>query len=251
MLFRSEDRVCRENHMMHPEENLEDRVCRENHMMHPEENLEDRVCRENLEDRVCRTDEMPLELFRREDQTCVCACCAEIDHTVYPCVPIQFVREERKTLGTEMAQVKGMISERKKKIREIKKSVEHCKREATREVVTGQGRSAKRSQFMKVVTEKQKAAEARAKKMMIDLEQDITHLQRRCAELQRLSMTQGHFNIIQRNVFNGFLILTTDNLSENQVGRVRLASLLRRLREYEKYFWILLLVIFMTSYWLV
>ncbi|XP_062316317.1 E3 ubiquitin-protein ligase TRIM47-like [Osmerus eperlanus] len=244
--------------LVDPEENLEDRVCREHQMMHPEE---------NLEDRVCRTDKMPLELFCREDQTCVCACCAGTEHTVYPCVPFQFVSEERKTLGTEIAQAKEMISERKKKIREIKKSVELCKREATREVFTGQGRSAKRSQFMKVVTEKQKAVKARAEKMIRDLEQDITHLHRRCAELQRLSNTQGHFNFIQRNVFNGFLILTTDDLSEIQVGRVRLAPLLRvksqlekavastkrlcgaqlqRLREYDTC-WILLLVIFITS----
>ncbi|XP_016298817.1 E3 ubiquitin/ISG15 ligase TRIM25-like [Sinocyclocheilus anshuiensis] len=44
---------------------------------------------ENLEDYICQKHERPLELFCRDDQTCVCLSCTEGDHRTHNTVPIE------------------------------------------------------------------------------------------------------------------------------------------------------------------
>ncbi|KAL0157539.1 hypothetical protein M9458_045615, partial [Cirrhinus mrigala] len=44
---------------------------------------------ENLEDYICQKHERPLELFCRDDQTCVCLSCTEGDHRNHNTVPIE------------------------------------------------------------------------------------------------------------------------------------------------------------------
>ncbi|XP_049338708.1 zinc finger protein RFP-like [Astyanax mexicanus] len=80
---------------------------------------------ENLEDYICQKHERPLELFCRDDQTCVCQFCTEGDHRTHSTVPIEEESGEKKTqLEKTQAEVQQMIQERLKKIEEIKHSVE-------------------------------------------------------------------------------------------------------------------------------
>ncbi|MCI4377008.1 hypothetical protein PGIGA_G00198500 [Pangasianodon gigas] len=51
---------------------------------------------ENLEDYICQKHERPLELFCRDDQTCVCQFCTEGDHKTHSTVPIEEAAEEKK-----------------------------------------------------------------------------------------------------------------------------------------------------------
>ncbi len=58
---------------------------------------------ENLEDYICQKHQRPLELFCRDDQTCVCVFCTEGDHRTHNNVPIeeesqQKARDTNKTL---------------------------------------------------------------------------------------------------------------------------------------------------------
>ncbi|KAK1797423.1 hypothetical protein P4O66_008792 [Electrophorus voltai] len=80
---------------------------------------------ENLEDYICQKHERPLELFCRDDQTCVCQFCTEGDHKTHTTVPIETESGEKKTqLGNTQAEVQQMIQNRLKKIEEIRQSVE-------------------------------------------------------------------------------------------------------------------------------
>ncbi|KAB5579163.1 hypothetical protein PHYPO_G00191960 [Pangasianodon hypophthalmus] len=108
---------------------------------------------ENLEDYICQKHDRALELFCRDDQTCVCQFCTEGDHRNHNTVPIEEESRERKAqLGKTQTDVQQMIQDRMKKIQEIKHSVELSKRSTEKEkadsveVFTALIRSIERSQ---------------------------------------------------------------------------------------------------------
>ncbi|KAK3545764.1 hypothetical protein QTP70_011831, partial [Hemibagrus guttatus] len=101
--------------------------------------------------------------------------------------------------------VRQMIRDREKKIKEIKHSVDISKRSTEKEkadsveVFTALIRSIERSQteLLEVMEEKQKAAERQAEGLIKELEQEITVLKRRDTELEQLSHTEEHLHLLQ------------------------------------------------------
>ncbi|XP_058250358.1 E3 ubiquitin-protein ligase TRIM21-like [Hemibagrus wyckioides] len=161
---------------------------------------------ENLEDYICQKHERALELFCRDDQTCVCQFCTEGDHKNHNTVPIEEESREKKTqLVKTQTDVQWIIQDRLKKIKEIKHSVEQSKRSTEKEkadsveVFTALIHSIERSQaeLLKVMEEKQKAAERQAEGLIKELEQEITVLKRRDTELEQLSHTEEHLHLLQ------------------------------------------------------
>uniref|UniRef100_A0A672MBD1 Uncharacterized protein n=1 Tax=Sinocyclocheilus grahami TaxID=75366 RepID=A0A672MBD1_SINGR len=55
---------------------------------------------ENLEDYICQKHERPLELFCRDDQTCVCLSCTEGDHRTHNTVPVEEESQQKKARDT-------------------------------------------------------------------------------------------------------------------------------------------------------
>uniref|UniRef100_A0A3B1IV17 E3 ubiquitin-protein ligase TRIM39-like n=1 Tax=Astyanax mexicanus TaxID=7994 RepID=A0A3B1IV17_ASTMX len=161
---------------------------------------------ENLEDYICQKHERPLELFCRDDQTCVCQFCTETDHRTHSTVPIEEESGERRTqLEKTQAEVQQMIQERLEKIEEIKHSVELTwkireKEEADSvEIFRALVRCIERRQaeLLEVMEEKQKAAERQAGELIKELEQEITELKRRDTELEQISHTEDHLHLLQ------------------------------------------------------
>ncbi|XP_049337921.1 E3 ubiquitin-protein ligase TRIM39-like [Astyanax mexicanus] len=161
---------------------------------------------ENLEDYICQKHERPLELFCRDDQTCVCQFCTEGDHRTHSTVPIEEESGEKKTqLEKTQAEVQQMIQERLKKIQEIKHSVELNKKIREKEeadsveIFRALVRCIERSQaeLLEVMEEKQKAAERQAEELIKELEQEITELKRRDTELEQISHTEDHLHLLQ------------------------------------------------------
>ncbi|XP_037389862.1 E3 ubiquitin-protein ligase TRIM39-like [Pygocentrus nattereri] len=161
---------------------------------------------ENLENYICQKHERPLELFCRDDHTCVCQFCTEGDHKTHSTVPIEEESGEKKTqLGKTQAEVQQMIQDRLKKIEEIKQSVELNKKSTEKEkadsveVFRALLCCIERSQaeLLEVMEEKQKAAERQAEEFIKELEQEITELKRRDTELEQLSHTEDHLHLLQ------------------------------------------------------
>ncbi len=50
----------------------------------------------NLEDYICQKHERPLDLFCRDDQTCVCSICVVKDHKNHNTVPIEEECQDKK-----------------------------------------------------------------------------------------------------------------------------------------------------------
>ncbi|XP_067301578.1 E3 ubiquitin-protein ligase TRIM39-like [Pseudorasbora parva] len=164
---------------------------------------------ENLEDYICQKHERPLELFCRDDQTCVCLFCTEGEHRNHNIVPIEEESQKKKNqLVQNQIDVHQMIQDRMKKIQEIKHSVELRKRNteveksSSVELFTDLIRSIERcqSELMKMMEKQQKAAEKRAEDLIKELEQEITELKRRNTEIEQLSHTDDHLHLIQMNL---------------------------------------------------
>nr|XP_046199588.1 E3 ubiquitin-protein ligase TRIM39-like [Oncorhynchus gorbuscha] len=161
---------------------------------------------ENLDDRVCEKHQRPLELFCRSDQSCVCQFCTETDHKFHKTVPIEEESGVRKSLLWETkGKVQRMIKDRLQKVKQMEHSIALRKRGAEREiedsvhVFTTLVRAIENSQaeFIEEIEVKQKAAERRADGLIKELEQEITELQRRLADLQKLSNTEDHLHVLQ------------------------------------------------------
>ncbi|XP_062849524.1 zinc finger protein RFP-like [Trichomycterus rosablanca] len=154
---------------------------------------------ENLEDYICQKHERPLEMFCRDDQTCVCQFCTETDHKNHNTVPIEEESAEKKT------QLDHLIQDRLKKIKEIKHLLELNKTNTEKEKADSMEifRALIRSidsiqaELLKVMEEKQRAAERQAEEFIKDLEQEITELKSRNTELEQIFNTEDHLHLLQ------------------------------------------------------
>ncbi|XP_030636584.1 E3 ubiquitin-protein ligase TRIM39-like [Chanos chanos] len=161
---------------------------------------------ENVEDYICKKHERPLELFCRDDQTCVCQFCTEGEHRTHNTVPIEEESGERKThMGRMRTEVQQMIQDRLKKIEEIRYSVEINKKNTemeitdTVEVFTALMRSIQtfQAEVLEEMEERQKSSEKEAEGVIKELEQEISDLKRRDIELEQLSHTEDLLHLLQ------------------------------------------------------
>ncbi|XP_052418326.1 E3 ubiquitin-protein ligase TRIM39 [Carassius gibelio] len=160
----------------------------------------------NLKDYICTKHEMPLVLFCRDDQKCVCLSCVTKDHRTHNTVPVEEESEERKSqFGRRQVEVYSMIQSRLKKIEEIKCSVKLSKQSSEKEradiveLFTSLIRSIERcqSELLEVMDQKQTAAQNQAEELIKELVQEITELERRNTELEQLSHTEDHMHLLQ------------------------------------------------------
>ncbi|XP_048039876.1 bloodthirsty-related gene family, member 9 isoform X2 [Megalobrama amblycephala] len=160
----------------------------------------------NLQDHLCQKHNRHLELFCRDDQTCVCVTCTVTEHKTHNNVPVEEESEMKKTqMKKTQTDVKQMIQDRMKKTEEIKRSVKLRKKNTEKEkadcveLFADLIRSIERcqSELLEVMEQKQKAAEKQAEKLIKELEQEITELKRRNTELEQLSHTEDHLHLLQ------------------------------------------------------
>ncbi|KAI2645109.1 E3 ubiquitin-protein ligase TRIM39 [Labeo rohita] len=190
----------------------------------------------NLEDYICQKHERPLDLFCRDDQTCVCSICSVKDHKNHNTVSIEEESEEKKTeLIKTQKDVQQMIQDRVKKIQDVKHSAEVRKRNTEKEkaahveLFTDLIRSIERCQteLLEMMEEQQKAAEKQEEELIEELEQEITELKMRNTELEQLSHTEDHLHLLQ--IYSSLYSPTnTRNWSEISVKNHESLETLRR-----------------------
>ncbi|CAJ1055747.1 E3 ubiquitin-protein ligase TRIM39-like [Xyrichtys novacula] len=161
---------------------------------------------ENLEDRVCRNHDRPLEMFCESDQTCVCISCTELDHKLHSIVPlVEKYEGEKAELRETQEEIQNMMEERKLKIEEMKLSVKLSRDDADQEkadsveVFRSLSRSVESSlaQLLDLIEEKHKETERRAEGFIRELEEEISELMKRGAEVEQLLSTEDHLHFLQ------------------------------------------------------
>ncbi|XP_032360725.1 LOW QUALITY PROTEIN: E3 ubiquitin-protein ligase TRIM21-like [Etheostoma spectabile] len=158
----------------------------------------------NLEDRVCERHDKMFELFCRKDQMCVCFMCLKDNHARHEAIPLERAFKERKVeLGYVMSEIKMM--ENTKSMHRNKIDIDIDKKELEKEIAdisevfTALVVSLQRSQadLIRVIQEKQKAAQKEAEDCMTQLEQEVAESRRRRSEIEKLLQTEDHLHLLQ------------------------------------------------------
>ncbi|XP_037328043.2 E3 ubiquitin-protein ligase TRIM39-like [Pungitius pungitius] len=161
---------------------------------------------ENLEGRMCTKHDKPLELFCKNDQMCVCMLCTVLDHKMHDVVLLEEEYEEKKVeLKTTDAEIQQMVQKRRLKIQEIKHLMDLSEEDAGREKAEGVqvftdlmdsvGRGLK--ELLKTIEEKQETTKKQAEAFIRELDQEISELMKRSAEVEQLSLSEDHLHLLQ------------------------------------------------------
>ncbi|XP_031170893.1 E3 ubiquitin-protein ligase TRIM39-like isoform X2 [Sander lucioperca] len=160
----------------------------------------------SLEDRICKEHTRLLTLFCRKDKVLLCDVCASLCHVNHDVVPVQRAYEEKKALlGDTEASVQQMIQERLQKVRAMKESVKQSNTE-TKDVIANSVQDLtaliseiqkSQTELVKVIEEKQKAAEEQADGFISSMEREITELQRTTMKLRELKQTEDQLCFLQ------------------------------------------------------
>uniref|UniRef100_A0A3B4ULX6 Uncharacterized protein n=1 Tax=Seriola dumerili TaxID=41447 RepID=A0A3B4ULX6_SERDU len=156
--------------------------------------------------RMCTIHDKPLELFCKTDQTCVCMLCPVLDHKLHEVIPMKKEFESKKAeLRKTEAETDRMIQERRLKVQEVEHSVKLSREAADRETADGvqvfaaltQSVERAKAEFIGTIKEKKRAKEEQAKGVIRELEQEISELTRRRAEVDRLSRSEDHLHFLR------------------------------------------------------
>ncbi|KAM9847260.1 E3 ubiquitin-protein ligase TRIM39-like [Aulostomus maculatus] len=160
----------------------------------------------NLHRRLCMKHERPLELFCKEDQICICMVCVVLNHRSHDAVPLKNEYDEKKAELEKMdAKAQQMIQDRREKIQELKRSMALSSEGANREEADGVRVLKALRKFIDrslddltgLIQEKQRPAEKLVQSFISELEQEISELMDRSSQLERLSRSEDHLQLLQ------------------------------------------------------
>ncbi|XP_030290753.1 tripartite motif-containing protein 16-like [Sparus aurata] len=159
----------------------------------------------NLQENICSRHDELMKMFCRTDQQCICYLCSVEEHKGHDTVSAATERQreleerQRKLQGSQH-EIQQRIQDREKDVkvlqREVKaingsadKAVGHSEKIFTQLIRLMEKR---RSDVKQQVRSQQETEVSRVKELQEKLEQEITELKRKDAELKKLSHTEDH-----------------------------------------------------------
>ncbi|XP_051742745.1 E3 ubiquitin/ISG15 ligase TRIM25-like [Ctenopharyngodon idella] len=159
-----------------------------------------------LQEMICPRHDKIMEMYCRTDQRCICTMCLMEEHKNHDTVSTAAARTEKQAhLEETNKKIHWRIQKREKDLQELEEAVESYKRSAqtavqdSERIFTELIRSIERhrSEVTQLIRDQERAAVSPAEEQLERLEQEITDLRRRDAELKQLSDTQDHVHFLQ------------------------------------------------------
>ncbi|XP_051742739.1 tripartite motif-containing protein 16-like isoform X4 [Ctenopharyngodon idella] len=159
-----------------------------------------------LQEMICTRHGKMLEIYCRTDQRCICMLCLMDEHKNHDTVSTAAARTEKQRQYEETQRnIQQRIQQREKDLQQLREAVESHKRSAqtavqdSERIFTELIRSIerRRSEVTQLIRDQERAAVKQAEERLEELEQEITDLRRRDAELKQLSHTQDHVHFLQ------------------------------------------------------
>ncbi|XP_062311002.1 tripartite motif-containing protein 16-like [Osmerus eperlanus] len=159
-----------------------------------------------LQEMICSSHDLPLLVFCRTDQQCICMLCTMEEHKGHDTVSAKTERKEKQDkLVLSQQEVQQRVQQREKELKELQQAVESFKRsgqaavEDSERIFTELIRSIERmrSEVKDLIRAQQGAAVSQAEGLLERLEQEIAELRKRDAELEKLSHTEDNIHFLQ------------------------------------------------------
>ncbi|XP_070838630.1 tripartite motif-containing protein 16-like [Chaetodon trifascialis] len=158
-----------------------------------------------LHENICSLHDEVMKIFCRTDRQCICYLCSMDDHKGHDTVSAAAERAERQAeLGLSLQKIQQRIQDREKEAKALQRRVEAINLSAdeavrdSEKIFTELIRliEERSSEVKQQIRSKQKTEVGRAKELEEKLQEEITELQRRDAELQTLSHTEDHLHFL-------------------------------------------------------
>ncbi|XP_053190921.1 tripartite motif-containing protein 16-like [Scomber japonicus] len=201
-----------ENHL---QSHLESTKLKKHKLVEPSEKLQENIC--------SRHDEV-MKIFCRTDKKCICYLCTMDEHKGHDTVPAAAERTERqRELEVSRLNIQQRIQDREKDVKLLQQEVEAVSRSADEAVEDSEKTFTqlirllqKRSSDVKQQIRSQQETEMRrVKELQEKLQQEITELKRKDAELKQLSHTEDHNQFLHNYPSVSQLSEPTDSSSIN------------------------------------
>ncbi|XP_051242232.1 E3 ubiquitin/ISG15 ligase TRIM25-like isoform X12 [Dicentrarchus labrax] len=154
-----------------------------------------------LQENICSRHDEGMKMFCRTDQQCICYLCSVEEHKGHDTVSAAAERTERqRELEVSRQNIQQRIQDREKDVKELQQQVEAINRSADKAVEDSEKIFTqlirliqKRSSDVKLQVRSQQETEvSRVKELQEKMEQEITELKRKDAEMKKLSHTEDH-----------------------------------------------------------
>ncbi|XP_032415389.1 tripartite motif-containing protein 16-like [Xiphophorus hellerii] len=155
----------------------------------------------NLQENICSRHDEVMKMFCHTDQKCICYLCSVDEHKGHDTVSAAAERTERqRELEERRGKIQQMIQDQEKDVKLLQQEVEAINHSAEKTVEDSekiftelirllQKRS---SEVKQQIRSQQETEVSRVKDVQEKLEQEITELKRKDAELEQLSHTEDH-----------------------------------------------------------
>ncbi|XP_044224044.1 tripartite motif-containing protein 16-like [Thunnus albacares] len=179
---------------------------------------------EKLQENICSRHDEVMKMFCRTDQQIICYLCSVDEHKGHDTVSAAAERTERqRELEVSRQNIQQRIQDREKDVKLLQQEVEAVNRSADKAVEDSEKIFTelirliqKRSSDVKQQIRSQQETEvSRVKELQEKLEQEITELKRKDAELKKLSHTEDHNQFLHNYPSLSQLSEPTDSSSIN------------------------------------
>ncbi|XP_068584508.1 E3 ubiquitin/ISG15 ligase TRIM25-like [Cebidichthys violaceus] len=159
-----------------------------------------------LQEKMCEKHNKLMEVYCRTDGKCICYLCVIDEHKSHNTVSSASERaEEQEQLIVSQKKVQQRFQEREQELKELLqalKDFKSCSQTAAEscdrifnELICSMKR--RRSLTKQLINAQQETASAQAEQLQLQLEEEISKMKRRDAELEQLSHTDDHIHFIQ------------------------------------------------------
>ncbi|MEQ2192724.1 hypothetical protein XENOCAPTIV_016190 [Xenoophorus captivus] len=154
-----------------------------------------------LQENICSHHDEVMKIFCRTDQQCICYLCTMDEHKGHETVPAATERtEKQKELQVSRQQIQQRIQDRVKDLKLLQQEAEAINVSADKAVEDNEKIFAelirliqkRRSDVKQQIRSQQETEVSRVRELQEKLEQEITELKRKDAELEQLSNTEDH-----------------------------------------------------------
>ncbi|KAM6992833.1 tripartite motif-containing protein 16-like [Tautogolabrus adspersus] len=154
-----------------------------------------------LQENVCSRHDEVMKMFCRTDQQSICYLCSVDEHKGHDTVPAVAARiEKQRELEVSRQNIQQRIQDTEKDVKLLQQEVEAINGSADKTVGSSEKiftelirlMKKRRSDVKQQVRSQQQTEVSRVRELQEKLEQEITELKRRDAEMEKLSHTQDH-----------------------------------------------------------